>query len=66
MLVGVIGFSIANGTLASILTTFDNKTGTLKEQINILDKAAIDYDISPKLYRDIRQTLDFNNKTVHD
>ena len=39
MLIGVIAFGFANGTLASIMTNYDNKSGSYQEKINILNKA---------------------------
>lgn len=38
MLVGVISFSYANGSLASILTSHDNDNAVLHEKLTILDK----------------------------
>lgn len=38
MLVGVISFSYANGSLASILTSYDNDNAVLHEKLTILDK----------------------------
>ena len=36
MLVGVISFSFATGTLASLIQSYDSKNGLLKEQMDIL------------------------------
>lgn len=37
MLLGVVGYSYAIGSLSSILTTLDAKTAKLKEKLSILE-----------------------------
>jgi len=39
MIIGVIGFGFANGTLASIMCNYDNKSGSYQDNMNILNKA---------------------------
>ena len=38
MVIGVISFSFANGSLASILSNYDEQNAELLERINILNK----------------------------
>ena len=38
MVIGVISFSFANGSLASILANYDEQNAELQEKINILNK----------------------------
>ena len=59
MLIGVIAFGFANGSLASIMTNYDNKSGSYQEKINILNKAYEVYEMKPELYREIKKTLNF-------
>lgn len=61
MLVGVIAFGFANGTLASIMTNYDNKSGNYQEKMDILNKARDRYKLVPSLYRDIKKTLDLQD-----
>jgi len=61
MLIGVIAFGFANGTLASIMTNYDNKSGNYQDKMNILNKAWELYDLKPSLYRSIKKTLDFED-----
>lgn len=50
MLVGVISFSFANGSLASILTSYDTENAVLHEKLTILDKINKGYSLPPGLY----------------
>ena len=38
MIIGVISFSFANGSLASILANYDEQNAELQEKVNILNK----------------------------
>ena len=50
MLIGVVSFSFANGSLASIISNYDNKNAYYQEKLNILNKAQKDYNIPLDLY----------------
>jgi hypothetical protein len=47
MIIGVIAFGFANGTLASIMTNYDNKSGSYQDKMNILNKAQDLYSLEP-------------------
>jgi len=59
MLIGVITFGFATGTLTSIMTNYDNKSGKYQEKMSILNKALEIYELDSNLYRNIKKTLDF-------
>lgn len=45
MLIGVIAFSFANGSLASILTTYDSENAHLSEKLNTLKNIRKHYNL---------------------
>ena len=59
MMLGVIGFSFATGSLSSILQNLDSADYKLKEKINILENVKRDYKIGAALYEELRQALKF-------
>ena len=59
MLLGVIGFSFATGSLSSILSNLDSADAKLKEKLNILENIKRDYQIGAGLYEELRQALRF-------
>ena len=62
MIVGVFAFGFANGTLAAIMTNYDNKSEDYQNKMEILDNARRDYELTPTLYTSIKKTLDFNDE----
>jgi len=45
MLIGVISFSYANGSLSSILTTYDVQNALLSERLDILNSIKQEFDL---------------------
>jgi hyperpolarization activated cyclic nucleotide-gated potassium channel 2 len=45
MLLGVVSFSFATGTIASIITSYDSQEAVLKEKIATLNDMQIEYDV---------------------
>lgn len=45
MLLGVVSFSFATGTIASIITSYDSHEAVLKEKIATLNDMQIEYDV---------------------
>ena len=45
MLIGVISFSFANGTLASIISNQDNQSAIYEQKLEILNKAKVEYEL---------------------
>ena len=52
--VGVIAFSIASGSLASIITSYDTKNAKLEQRLQKLKKMYKDYSLPIELYGKIR------------
>ena len=68
MVIGVISFSFATGSLASIIQNYDSQNEAFDEKLNILDTLNHDHNLPLDLYIKIRQFLklnvieDINNK----
>lgn len=62
MIIGVIAFSFASGSLASILQHYDNSNAKHKEQLSILNKLFKDYKLPLSLYSSLKQSLNFQAK----
>ena len=58
MVIGVISFSYANGTLASILANYDEQNAELQEKINILNKVYKQYYLPLELYVRCKRNLE--------
>jgi len=50
MVVGVIAFSFASGSLSSIIQNYDSQNARLAEQMEILNKVYTDYTLPQDLY----------------
>jgi hypothetical protein len=50
MILGVVAFSFASGSLASILQNYDNHSANLQEKMTTLDRILKDYEIPKDLY----------------
>lgn len=48
--IGVIGFSVASGALASIITSYDTKNAVLTSKLQKLKKLYKDYSLPLELY----------------
>ena len=59
MLVGVISFSFANGSLASIITNKDSSNAHYQEKKEVLEKAKKDYPIPEALYRKMKKSINY-------
>jgi hypothetical protein len=59
MLVGVIAFSFANGSLASILTNYDNENAVMKTKLKTLDCIKNCYDLPNNLYIQCKRNIEF-------
>lgn len=58
--IGVISFSIASGSLASIITSYDTKNAKLEGRLQKLKRMYKDYCLPLELYGKIRQSLTVN------
>ena len=57
MLVGVISFSFATGTLSSLIQSYDSKNGLLKEQMDILQDLQDQYNFDIDLFNEISKHI---------
>jgi hypothetical protein len=60
MVIGVISFSFASGSLASVIQNYDNENAKLKEQLNILNKMYKEYCFPLDLFVKLKQSLKYN------
>jgi hypothetical protein len=56
---GVVGFSFASGTLASIITNMDAQVAKLKEKDAVLTQIKKDYDIPDSLFIEMRNVIKY-------
>ena len=61
MLLGVVSFSFATGTIASIITSYDSQTAMLKEKIATLNEMQIEYDLDIKLFNKLAKTIKYDH-----
>ena len=61
MLIGVISFSFATGSLASIISNYDSSQAKLKEKISTLNEIKSEYKIGPELYDDLMKTIKYDH-----
>jgi hypothetical protein len=62
MLIGVMAFTFANGTLASILSSYDEQNVSLNDQLAILNKIQKEFKIPYLLYTDCKKHLELDLK----
>lgn len=58
MFIGVTAFTFANGSLASILSSYDEQNVDLNEKLATLNKIKNEYNIPKELYIDCRKHLE--------
>ncbi len=61
MLIGVVSYSYAIGSLSSILTTLDGKTAKLKEKLQILENIRKEFKLNFLLYRKMKTAIHFDH-----
>lgn len=62
MLAGVISFSFATGTLASLISSYDSKNGQLKEKMDALTDIQEEYNLDIDLYNEISKNIQYNHR----
>lgn len=60
MVVGVIAFSFASGSLASIMQNYDSKNAQLNDKMKKLKKIYTEYNIPYELYGKVKQSIQMN------
>ena len=61
MMIGVVAFSFAIGSLSSILSNYDSSQATLKEKIATLNDIKKDYLIEDQLYEELRVAIKYDH-----
>ena len=62
MIVGVISFSFANGSLASIMQNYDQTNAVYQEKIVILNRIYKDYVLPLDLYIRLKKSMGYESK----
>lgn len=60
MIIGVISFSFATGSLASILANYDVQNAKFQEKVLILNRIYKDYYLPLDLYQRLKQSMKYN------
>ena len=67
MVFGVIAFSFANGSLASIMQNYDQTNARYQERLVTLNKIYKDYKLPLDLYIKLKKSMFYENKKdIHD
>ena len=67
MIIGVISFSFAQGSIASILATHDAMNGEYNDKMKILNEANKDYNLPRELYVSLLRQIKYESgKTLND
>jgi len=66
LIIGVIGFSFAIGSLSSVLSSLDVKAGKLQEKMDTLNNIREEYKIPYDLYRRLRLALNYDHSKTND
>ena len=61
MLMGVMCFSLATGTIASLITTYDSQEALMKEKIATLNDIHIEYGIQTELFNRLARNIKFDH-----
>ena len=59
MVIGVVGFSFANGSLASIISKLDSNNAELQEKVKTMNKVYKKYYLPLDLYVRCKRNLEF-------
>jgi len=58
MILGVLSFSFASGSLASIISNLDSKNALLKYKLEIIEGIRKDFKIPKKLYIKVKNNIE--------
>jgi hypothetical protein len=62
MLIGVLSFSFATGTLSAIIQSYDSKEAALKEKIATLIEINNEYKFDKGLYSRLMRTIRYDHR----
>jgi hypothetical protein len=61
MLIGIVSFSFATGTLASLIASIDSQEASLKEKMSVLNDIQEDYEIDHDLFNKLAKTIRYDH-----
>jgi len=61
MVIGVVSFSFASGSLSSIISNYDSSQASLQERLLLLNKIKKQYQISPNLFNELRVAIKYEH-----
>jgi Ion channel len=64
MVIGVLLFSFATGSLTSMISSRDQTEALLNDKIAVLNQIQLEYSIDPDLYNKIQRTLQYGFKKI--
>lgn len=67
MIIGVMAFSFATGSLSSVLQNYDQANAKLQERITVLNRIYKEYQLPLELYQRLKQAVKYDfNKDKQD
>ena len=66
MLIGVVSFAFATGSLASIISNKDSDNGRYQEKLVILENAKKKFPIPEILYRKMKKSINYKLQNEHE
>ena len=64
MLIGVISFSFATGSLASIISNYDSSEAKLKEKMAVLVEIQRQYEIGEQMFDELRKAIKYDHSKM--
>ncbi len=61
MLMGVMCFSFATGTISNLITSYDSQEALLKEKIATLNEIHIEYGIDTELFNKLARNIKYDH-----
>ena len=61
MIIGVMSFSFATGSLSSLIQNLDSSEAKLKQKIQTLNEIRDTYHIAPELYDELRKAIKYDH-----
>eukprot|EP00347_Sterkiella_histriomuscorum_P023005 403336321 len=65
MIIGVISFSFASGSLSSLISNYDSSQAKLKEKIATLNDIREQHKIGPELFDELRKAIKYDHSKNH-
>lgn len=66
LIIGVVGFSFAIGSVSSVISSLDAKAAKLKEKLQTLENVRNEYKVPYDLYRRLRLAMNYDHSKNAD